>query len=236
MDIANMVTLAVLALADSTSVGTLVIPILMLVRPSFQPRRVVLYLATLCIFYFALGLALVAGAGAALSGLEAAMQSRVMLWAQVVIGAVLLVVAFVIDPGKKHREGRKQGRPPEPSRWEQRLDSRTGAGAIVGLALLAGVIEAASMVPYLAALGIITAAKLSVAGVAGLIAAYVTVMAVPALLLLAGRCALGSRVTGSLERLGAWVSWQVAETIPWVMGIVGVVLASGALGDLGVLA
>jgi hypothetical protein len=55
--------LAVLALIDSTSFGTLLIPIWLMLSPGrLRPRRIVLYLAVIGAFYFVLGVALTAGA------------------------------------------------------------------------------------------------------------------------------------------------------------------------------
>lgn len=45
MDAAALAGLAVLALVDSTSVGTLVLPLVLLTQPVVRPRRVVLHLA-----------------------------------------------------------------------------------------------------------------------------------------------------------------------------------------------
>ena len=57
--------LAGLALVDSTSFGTLVLPLMMLLAPQVRTRNLVVYLATIAAFYFAVGVALLAGARAA---------------------------------------------------------------------------------------------------------------------------------------------------------------------------
>nr|WP_244632849.1 hypothetical protein [Aeromicrobium sp. CFBP 8757] len=62
MTVALLGTLVVLALVDSTSFGTLLIPIWLMLAPGrLRPGRIVVFLATVAGFYLVLGLLLVAG-------------------------------------------------------------------------------------------------------------------------------------------------------------------------------
>lgn len=94
------------------------------------------------------------------------------------------------------------------------------------IAVTAGVLELATMLPYLAAIGLLTASApvLSPVESAGLLAAYCVVMLLPALVLLVGRLALRSLITPVLELLDRWFARHGQSTIAWIVGIIGVVL------------
>ena len=58
MDLALAASLAALALIDSTSFGTLLIPIWLLLAPGrVRAGRMLVYLGTIAVFYFAVGMA-----------------------------------------------------------------------------------------------------------------------------------------------------------------------------------
>lgn len=60
MSLGLLLSLAGLALVDSTSIGTLFIPIWLLLAPGrVSVRRILVYLGTIAAFYFAVGLVLV---------------------------------------------------------------------------------------------------------------------------------------------------------------------------------
>src|SRR5699024_3681094 len=89
--------LVVLALVDSTSAGTLGIPVWMLARPRIRVRPVLGYLATIALFYWLLGLVLLLG----LEGLTRVAgqleEHPVVLWGQLVVGLGLLALSFLFD-------------------------------------------------------------------------------------------------------------------------------------------
>ena len=85
------------------------------------------------------------------------------------------------------------------------------------------------MLPYLAAIGTITALQLPTAGAIGLLAGYVVVMSLPMLLLWGLRTALGDRATARLERLAAWFDARSASAMSRTVGIVGVLLLLNCL-------
>jgi hypothetical protein len=104
---------------------------------------------------------------------------------------------------------------------ERATDASAPVGAIVVLALTAAVIEAASMIPYLAAIGLLTASQLSLAGRGAVLLGYCLVMIAPALLLLAARLLLHDRVAPGLTRLEALLSRNANEAMAWVVFLVG---------------
>ncbi|WP_028474340.1 GAP family protein [Nocardioides alkalitolerans] len=234
MTLAGVAALVGLALVDSTSIGTLVLPLVLLLAPRPDVRRYLVFLATVGGFYALVGIGLVLGASAVADLARDAGDLAPLRWAQLVLGVVLLAVGVLGDPRRWF------GRRPEPApegtdatsrtaTWRARL---TGPGAsyrmVVGVGLGAALVEVASMLPFLAAVGIITAADLAPAASALVVLAYAVVMVMPALLLLLLRLALGDRVEAPLARLSGWLDRTTAGATYWIFAIVGLLLAGDA--------
>lgn len=106
MDLDLLVPLAGLALVDSTSVGTLLIPLwLMLVPGPLRVRRMLLFLATVAGYYLLLGLALLAGATWLSDALAGFLTTPAATWLQLALGVALFAGSFVIGPNRP-REAR----------------------------------------------------------------------------------------------------------------------------------
>ncbi|MFB9676189.1 GAP family protein [Streptosporangium vulgare] len=212
-----VLTLGALALVDSTSFGTLGIPAYLLLASDRSPAgRLLVYLATVAAFYFAVGVALMLGLAAALDTFEEALYSRTAYWIQLVIGVGLFLLSFRFD-SKKRKD--------KPGRWEPRLG---GPGAMVLLGLTAALLEVATMIPYLGAIGFMTGADLPAAQWVPLLAGYVLVMVLPPLVLLGVKTVAGGRLDPKLERLRAWMRRHSASAIGWTLGIVGFLVARDA--------
>ncbi|MFI5937019.1 GAP family protein [Actinoplanes sp. NPDC051494] len=219
--------LVVLALIDSTSVGTLLIPLWMLIEPRLRVGRFLLYLGTVTAFYFVVGVVLTLFAGTLR---EAVGDLDALSWAELVLGGVLFALSFVFEP---KRVRRRRGDVTLASRWQARLSTAEGSrSAMVGLGLTAAGIEVMSMLPYLAAVGLITAAGLSVVSWLPVLAGYVLVMVLPALVLLGVRTALGTRVEEPLQVLSAWLSRHAEGVLGWVLAIAGFLLVRDAVVKL----
>lgn len=236
--------LAVLALIDSTSFGTLLIPIWLMMAPRLRAHRVVMFLATVGVFYLLLGIALTAGAMAFLDRVNGALNGTPGHILQLVVGVVLFVLGLTIEPWTKEgkrkraerREARRGGKPSRVQTWRERaVSGDSAATGLVALALSAAAIEAASMLPYLAAIGIISSSDLSPSGSVVVLTAYCLVMITPALVLLAARTMLHERIAPTLARLEAWLSRNSREALAWILAIVGVHLTVNAAQGLGLL-
>ncbi|MFF2453227.1 GAP family protein [Isoptericola sp. NPDC058082] len=255
--------LVVLALIDSTSFGTLLIPVWLLMAPGRpRPARLLAYLGTVAGFYLAVGIAVMLGAGALLDRYGDALDSRPAMLLQLALGVFLFAISWRFD-GKKAearaaRQGAKSGR---LVRWRARAmgieaGTTTPGGPVpgllpgttptstvaaphasllplLGLALGAVALEVGTMLPYLAAIGLITTSDLGTGTSLGVLAAYCVVMVLPALLLLGGRLVAARFVEPLLARLERWLSRNAAELTGWALGILGVLLALNALGRLG---
>ncbi len=239
MATAALLTLVGLALVDSTSIGTLVLPLLMLVHPRVRADRVLIYLATLTVFYLAMGLVILLVGDSVVSAVTSLDGSEALDWVQLVVGLGLLVGSFWPDTRWARAAAQRRaesGRASRAQRWVDAIVSGDGrAATVAGVALVAGVIEAASMLPYLGALALIGASGTSFPVQVGVLAAYNVVMVVPALALLGVRLALGARADAVLARVADWVGERVGGAVWWVIGIVGFFVAADAVTRLGLL-
>ncbi|MFF3065332.1 GAP family protein [Oerskovia sp. NPDC057915] len=252
--------LVVLALVDSTSFGTLLIPVWLLMTPGrVRVARLLVYLGTVAGFYLVVGVVVALGAGAFAEGFGELFETRPARIVELLVGVALVAYSFRLDRRSKGSSD-GQGR---VLRWRARAmgaSSGTGAApsgltplsdgaahpapvatasragsvtALVGLALAAAAIELASMLPYLAAIGMMTRADLGWPATGVVLAGYCVVMVLPALLLMAARVLAARQVGPLLDRLNAWMTKNAASTTAWVVGIVGFLLARDAVVWLG---
>lgn len=267
--------LVVLALIDSTSFGTLLIPVWLLLAPGrLRAGRVLVYLGTVAAFYLAVGIVVLLGAGAFLDRFGDALDTRAAAIVQLLLGIGLFALSFRFDskraakrdaraaaaapatvgarpsvpgdvPGRE-RETASAPRPGRLSRWRERAlgieADAAGSGGVrtrpsvlplMGLALGAVAIEVGTMLPYLAAIGLLTTSDVGWPATGGILAAYCVVMIAPALLLLLGRLVAARAVDPLLRRLDAWLTRNATDMTGWVLGILGVLLALNAFGRLG---
>ncbi|SJM63662.1 GAP family protein [Gulosibacter sp. 10] len=102
--------------------------------------------------------------------------------------------------------------------------SRSSVGALMGLAVVAGLAEVATMIPYLAAIGLLTTSDLGWPTTGWMLAGYCLVMLLPALVMLLGRLLFAQALRGPLERLDRWFAKHAESAFAWIVGIVGAVL------------
>lgn len=218
-----LLSLAGLALVDSTSIGTLFVPVWLLLAPGrVRVGRILAYLGAIAAFYFCVGLLVVLGAGSIAGAVGGALNSRPALWVQLVLGVGLFVLSFRFDPKRRKGTG-------GVSRWRERAESGRW---LVGLALLAGLAEVATMLPYLGAIGMLTTSRLPGTTVAVLLAGYCVVMVLPAVVLLTARVAARSRVEPLLERMNRWITEKAGSATGWVLAIAGFLVARDAVARL----
>lgn len=215
-------SLVALALVDSTSFGTLLIPVLLvLANRRVVWRSMIVYLGTVVVFYFLLGVGLVVGLDAALATLDRMVSDRTTHLLELGLGVGLFIASFFVD-----RLGRGRDR-------RSRLSGVTESPrAMVILALSATAVEAASMFPYLAAIGLLTTANVSRLEAAPILFGYCLVMILPAVVLLALAGMIGERVWARLERFGTWMERSTAGALGWIVGIVGFFIAADAASRL----
>jgi hypothetical protein len=174
-------------------------------------------------FYFAVGVGLTLGLSVFLPRITALLETPGASWAELVVGVALFFLSFRLD-GKRKRASTSKGR---IARWRERvLGADGGIVPLMGLALTATVLEVGTMLPYLAAIGLISTAALPLASTALVLAGYCAVMILPALVLLALRLTAGHRIEPLLTRISNWMT--NSDALAWIVGIVGFLLARDA--------
>ncbi|MCD2441853.1 GAP family protein [Agromyces sp. SYSU K20354] len=257
-------SLAALALLDGLSIGTLLIPVFLLLAPRLRGGRVLLYLVTIAGFYLVVGVLFTLGMVNLVEVGQDLLNSPAGLVVRLVIGVALLLVAIAMPTSEKQRtpvaatagdhganpageandHGEAVGRAAEApvpapggriSRWRDRLLSDAASPAnVMAVAVAAGLIEVATMLPYLVAMGMIAEAELAMPVRIAALAAYCAVMIAPALVLLALRLIAAPLVKRPLERLAEWLERTAAENTAWILGILGFLVAVSAASELGI--
>ncbi|HYH12011.1 MAG TPA: GAP family protein [Thermomicrobiales bacterium] len=221
MELALLGTLGILALIDATSLGTLGVPVFLLTART-SINRILLFLGTITIFYFFVGIAIMLGLGALVdavfSDVADALGTRGQGIAMIVAGGGLYLLSEWLERRRKNQ--------PERS-W---VPSDDKARTFVMLALAAGLIEVATMVPYLSAIGILVTADISVGVRVLTLIGYTVLMVVPALLLIGSSLLLGRVMRPVLDRLGNWIRRNADTMLSWGVGAVGIILALNGLG------
>lgn len=237
--------LAVLALIDSTSFGTLLIPMWLLLDPRHIPaRRVLVFLAAIAAPYFALGVGLTSAGAAAREGLRAGLEHDAVRIGQLVVGILLVTAGVAMEPwtaaGKARRaaarELRRRNRPTSMEGWRPRALDTGSASALVALAVSAFAVEVVSMVPYLAALGIVVSGGAGAAERTLVIGAYCLLMVLPALILLVLRPLIRWRTARLLSRAELALSRHAREMAAWITSLAGLYLAMDAAASLELIA
>lgn len=238
--------LAVLALIDSTSFGTLLIPVWLLMAPGrLRAGRVLMYLGVVAGAYALIGMLLLAGLillGDALSAWLAQLQGTVgFLLLQAGLAGVLIWYSGRLDPwtaaGKERKRQRdaERGTAGRVARFRERAvgeGTRGGGGPLLGLALAAVGLEVATLLPYLAGIGLVASHAPQPPGSVGMILFYCVVMILPALVLLGGRLVAHRLLERPLRRLEAFLSRHANGTIAVILFLVGLFLGLNALDGL----
>ncbi|MEU4835606.1 GAP family protein [Streptosporangium sp. NPDC023615] len=203
-----------LALLDTLSPTVIGVTIYLLLA---RPRRVAallgVYLGSVAVAYFALGVLLMLGLGAVMPIVD----DTVWAWGQAVVGVALIVGSYFIPDGKPGRAS-AGGR-------------SFGVGSMLLLGLGTWLFEFATAVPYFGAIGIMTAAGLTAAQWLPLLGVYVTIMVVPGILLFIAWAALGERMRERFERWEKKLSSGSRSTLRWIVGIAGVLILLDAAPD-----
>ena len=240
MNVELLAPLALLALIDSTSFGTLLIPLSLMLAPGRPlPGRIALFLGTVAAFYLLLGIVLLLGASTLLDTFQDAGNSQPLRIAQLVIGIGLITVGVRMQPWTKAGKERRVARRAEeltrngPSLLVRMrghaTDPSAPIGAVFVFALTAAGIEAASMIPYLSAIGILTASELSLVGRNVVLFAYCLLMITPALLLLAARLLLHGHVSPVLAKMEAFLACNASKAMPWAVSLIGLLMVCNSL-------
>ncbi|WKK60512.1 GAP family protein [Corynebacterium sp. P3-F1] len=214
-----------LALLDSLSIGTLVIPLaLILVWRSVRVPALATYLLTVAAVYFALGVAMLLGFTGLSSYVERITDTPVFPWITLILGALLAIYGiFAPDPVK-----------PAPGELPKQLNKpiHTSVPKMIALGLGASLTEAATMLPYIAAMGIISDWDTPIAGQVAAIAAYCGIMVAPTVILAAIALVAGQRFFPRLEKAVPRLQYEAKVTLLWIAAIVGIYMVANSVGAI----
>ena len=246
-----LLTLGILALIDATSIGTLVIPLWMVIRArnAAALRAAVFFLGVLATFYFLIGLLVLSGVGWLDSMLNGELlDSPVLRWVLLIIGAAMLAASLTMN-----KKPANQGAQPIPAthsagtsastaehaqaptataggRWGSRLDKALGTRrGVAVLGLSAGLLELPTMLPYLGAIGLLTSSGRPPALQVGLLVLYCVLMIIPGLLIIGIRAVAGQRLTTQFTKLSQWLAKASGESLAWIVGIIGFLLMRSSI-------
>lgn len=246
-----LLSLVALALLDSLSIGTLLIPVFLLLAPGrVRVGRVLLYLATIAAFYLAVGLLFLWGLVNVVDVAAELLSSPAGATIRLLVGAALLVGSFFIPTSSKQKAqavavgGGPDGTPESApdvvvapgriTRWRERLLAPGATRwALVSVAIAAGAVEVATMVPYIVAMTMLADSGVDAPSRVLALVGYCLVMIIPALLLLLVRLVAARAIAGPLERFAAWMQRTAGETTAWIIGILGFLIARAAATELG---
>ena len=218
----DIIPLIGLALVDSLSVGTLVLPLTLLLRwGRLRTIPYATYLGTISVAYFALGITLMlgfAGIGPIITG---ATQTDWFPWVTLVLGAALAAFG-IFAPNPKKPEPGETNVPTDTTKMQKA--TRAGLAGMASLALGAAVIEAATMLPYLAAIGIMQSFEITPLLRLALLAAYCIIMVLPAILAGAAMGLVGDRLADRLQRWIPRLNYEAKVTLLWIAAIVGITM------------
>lgn len=220
MTIALLGTLVGLALIDSTSIGTVGVPVMLTLARVPAPRQLV-YLATITLFYFLVGVLVLLGLASFLDAVGDALKGTTAQVIQLLVGVCLFALSFRFDPKRRKASSART--------W---LPAQASNHAMVSLGITSGVLELATMVPYIAAIGLLTRSGLSLVEQAATLGGYMLVMGLPGLILIIVAQLAGEGFDRFLRKIEGWITRNGDGLIGWALGILGFLLAINAASNL----
>ncbi|GAA1079499.1 GAP family protein [Nocardiopsis metallicus] len=212
----TLVCLSFLDMASPAIIGVTLY--ILLSRSNSAARPLAVYLSTITAFYFAFGCSLILGLGKLVDHLVELSHSPVLAWGALVVGVALSALGLVVrsKPGLRLR-------PPA-------LKARS----MVGLGLATAVVGAGTALPYLGAIGVMTAAGLPAVQWVPALAVYNIVMVSPSILLYLGHRTLGTGFRDHLRRWRERLEAGSRKVTGWMLTISGAALAVSGLVGTGV--
>jgi len=203
-----------LAILDTLSPTTLGVTVYMLLTERERlMSRLLVYLFTVAAFYFVVGVMLMVGLDAALQMFSGFSKSAQLSQLMLLIGIGLFIGSFFV-PNKPATKPRK---PKSKSIF-----------AMVMLGFTTGLVEVGTALPYFAAVGMMTAAKLTPQEWMPILAAYNFIMVLPPLILIGMHNLFQNKVQSPLEKIRLLIEKNSGSTLSWMMFFAGLILIINA--------
>ncbi|MGG4264568.1 GAP family protein [Peribacillus simplex] len=207
-----------LALLDTLSPATIGVTVYLLLSDTERlTKRLSVYLLTVALFYFAVGVSLMLGLGYLLEIISNVFQNRVVSWTFFIIGGILFIASFFVNPKKNS---------------ELRLPKTNSILSMIVLGLTTSLIEAGTAFPYFASIGMMVSANLTPIEWISILAAYNFIMILPPLILFGFNLLFGRWITPSLQKLRMKIANNTGSALSWIMCIVGIILIFNSLDYL----
>lgn len=214
MSLEILIPVGVLALLDTLSPTTLGVTVYMLLTERERlTRRLFVYLLTVASFYFTVGVFLMLGLDTILQRFSGFSGNALFSQLMTFIGLGLLIGSFFV--------------PTKPSSNPRKPKSKS-MSAMVMLGFTTGLLEVGTALPYFAAVGIMTAAKLTPIQWMPILASYNFIMILPPLILIGMHTLFRNWLQGPLEKLRSTIEKNSGSTLSWIMGIAGVIILINA--------
>jgi cytochrome c biogenesis protein CcdA len=202
-----------LALVDSINPSALGVTLYLLLSGKSARPKVLVYIAGVFLSYFSIGILFMLG----LESIQAYLQSSAAYAVQGVIGALLLIYG-VLAPSE----------PRKRAQTETRAQPQSLAGLFL-LGITVTVLEFATALPYLGAIGLLTAAELSVAQWLPILFAYNVIFILPPIGLLVAYSVFGERLEKRFANWQERLKKEARVTWLWIAAIVGFFLLADSL-------
>lgn len=200
-----------LAILDSLNPSAVLVTLYLLLRAKPYALRTLTYIAAVFVTYLMVGVVLVAGLAPVMGLVGAVTRSEAWHVMYGVLG-VLLVIYSYFPPGGKSA--------PTTQREPRSMSYRS----IAALGVLITIVEFGTALPYLGAIGILSAQDWPVWRWLLVLILYNMIMVLPLLGLLTCYALLGEQLRGRLEQLWQLVRERAREWWLWAVGAVGGVL------------
>ena len=171
-------------------------------------KKLTIYLATIAILYFSLGIALVLGLEILLENIAKILQLKGLSWSVFLLGVALFALSFYVP--KKRSTLISTNR---------KLSSRA-----LLLGLLTFILEAGTALPYIAATGIIAAHDITWEQSLALLIGYNLLMILPCILLAVLLHFAGESIQAKASTLLQKLEQSTGSALSWILCIAGLVL------------
>ena len=207
----SMTIAAVLALAVLDSINPSAIVVTLYLLSMTGPRvhlQVMVYIGAIFITYLLFGAMMVLGIESLLPSMGRVLQGTTGLVVQSVVGLMLLVYSLTASVTK-------------PSSPPVARPAASTYAALVMLGISVTAMELPTAIPYFAAIGLLTEARLNIGAWLPLLVVYNVIFVIPPMALLAGHLVLQDKLAESYAALRQRLESGARETMLWVAGLVG---------------
>ncbi|GIN87550.1 hypothetical protein J6TS2_39360 [Heyndrickxia sporothermodurans] len=208
-----------LALLDTLSPATIGVTVyLLLTEKEKLTKCLLIYLMTVALLYFLVGVSLMLGLGYLVDTISKILQNRIISWVIFIIGGLLFIASFFVQTKKK------QTKLPVPK--------SKSILSMLTLGFTTFLIEVGTAFPYFASIGLMINSNLSWFEWISILSAYNFIMILPPLLLFTFYLLFSKWITKPLQKLHMKTSNNKGTALSWIMCIVGFILMFNSLDYL----